>query len=121
MRLQIKKYDKIILFFFVAFISASSLIWLFEERFDQSKWITNPTQRYKMANDIVESKLLIGKTKDEVISLLGEPEMTLEAGGDTLLYKLGNAPSFFKSEQDRLVVLLYNNVVAQVVLTPFKE
>ena len=121
MWLRVKKYDKVILLFFAAFIAACSLLWLFEEQFDESKWITSPTERYKMADDIIESKLLIGKTKDEVILLLGEPEMSLEVGGDALLYNLGKSPSFFKSEEDKLMVLFYNNVVAQVALMPFKE
>lgn len=45
--------------------------WIPSEKFDPKTWKSDDKQRYRMVNDIIENKLLIGKTKDEVISLLG--------------------------------------------------
>lgn len=44
------------------------------ERFDHEKWNSNEKNRYRMVRDIIDSKLLIGKTAEEVISLLGKSE-----------------------------------------------
>ncbi len=53
------------------------LLWIFsisyypKTDFNKQEWASNKEERYKMSNDIMESNLLIGKTKDEVISLMG--------------------------------------------------
>ena len=41
-------------------------------KFDKEKWETNTKKRYAMSKDIIENDLLIGKTKDEIIILLGD-------------------------------------------------
>jgi len=45
--------------------------WVRSEKFDSQKWKTNEQHRYRMINDIINNNLLIGKTKVEVITLLG--------------------------------------------------
>ena len=45
--------------------------WIRSEKFHSQTWKSNDRHRYRMINDILESKILIGKTKEEVISLLG--------------------------------------------------
>ena len=115
MWLRLKKYDKILLFFFVSAIAASTLIWLFEERFDESRWQSNPARRYKMADDLIDQKLLIGKTKDEVISLLGHPEFFDENTDDYITYAMGQAPSFKRGLRDRLVVVFKDGLVIEVI------
>lgn len=45
--------------------------WVRSEKFDSQKWKTNEQHRYRMINDIMNSNLLMGKTKVEVITLLG--------------------------------------------------
>ena len=42
--------------------------------------------RYKMAKDIVENDLLIGKTRNEIISMLGEDGITDFYTSDTRLF-----------------------------------
>ena len=44
-----------------------------QKKFDKTKWINNPTERYKMVNNLVESDYLIGKNKDTIISIFGKP------------------------------------------------
>ena len=39
--------------------------------FDRDWWLNNSNKRYEMAGDIINSGMLLGKTKQEVISLLG--------------------------------------------------
>jgi hypothetical protein len=40
-------------------------------KFDSQKWKSNEYARYRMVNDLITSRVLIGKTKEEVIALLG--------------------------------------------------
>lgn len=116
MILRLKRNDKIGLFFFVAFIISTSLIWLFEERFDKEQWRSNPQQRYKMADDLIESQLLIGMTKDEVISILGNSYVQEISNQEILTYSLGKQPSFFQSKKEYLLVILTNDKVNEVNL-----
>lgn len=43
------------------------------EKFEFSKWKTDEHSRYTMVNDIIENDLLLGKSKEEVLQLLGNP------------------------------------------------
>lgn len=114
MRLKLKRNDKIGLFFFVAFIISSSLLWLFEERFSKGQWRSQPTTRYKMVDDIIESQLLIGKTKDEVIVLLGKPNTSSTNQQDVFVYRIGKSPSFFESKREQLLIVFENQLVTKV-------
>jgi len=40
-------------------------------KFDSEKWKTQENEQFYMLNDILENKLLFGKTKNEIITLLG--------------------------------------------------
>ncbi|WP_369998421.1 hypothetical protein [Winogradskyella sp.] len=113
---RLKRNDKIGLFFFVAFIISTSLIWLFEERFDKEQWRSNPQQRYKMADDLIESQLLIGKTKEEVISILGYSSNTIESSQEILTYSLGKQPSFFETKKEYLLIIFIDGRVKEVTL-----
>lgn len=54
------------------------MLWLFSMSynpnypFDKEKWLTNKDKRYELSADIIESKMLIGKTKSEIKQLLGD-------------------------------------------------
>lgn len=115
MKLRLKRNDKIGLFLFVAFAISTTLTWLFEERFNQPQWEIEHTKRYKMADDIIESQLLVGKTKQEVISLLGNASPSTLKGREHLVYDLGKPPSFFERIEERLVVIFDNNLVIKVI------
>ncbi|MGS2725444.1 hypothetical protein ACU8DI_02465 [Psychroserpens sp. BH13MA-6] len=115
--LRIKKYDKLLLFFFAAVVIGSFLTWAFEERFDPELWRSNPTLRYKMADDIIENRLLIGKTKEEIKRLLGFPSKSAFEGKDNVVYRMGRAPSFFEPQTQLLVIVFENNHVKEVFQT----
>ena len=115
MRLNVKRNDKIGMFFFFAFVISSSLIWFFEERFNPEQWRKQRVTRYKMADDIIDSQLLIGKTLEEVQGLLGEGERSTLKGSPQLVYALGTPPSFFKPKKEKLIVVFENNRVVKVI------
>ncbi len=46
-----------------------------ERHFNSEKWKTNKDIQYYMLNDLIDNKILIGKTKEEVISLLATTDI----------------------------------------------
>ena len=113
MALKLKRNDIIGLFFFTAFVISTSLIYQFEERFDQERWRSQPAMRYKMADDIIEKQLLIGKSKDEVILLLGQPTSSF-IEKNLFFYRIGKPPSFSDSKAVQLLILFDKNLVIKV-------
>jgi hypothetical protein len=114
MMIKLKRNDKIGLVFFLAFIISMSLVWLFEERFDQEQWRSNPGKRYKMAKNIIEQDLLDNKSKEEVIQILGEPVTAEFSDNNILIYQLGTPPSFFDEEPQELIIVLKDSKVIHV-------
>ena len=115
--LKLKRNDKIGLFLFAAFVITTSLIYLFEERFDKHKWRSEPTRRYQMVDDMIESQLLMDKSKTEVIQLLGKPSSSASAEKEVFLYRLGNPPTFFESKREQLLIVFENGKVYKVATT----
>lgn len=54
--------------------------------FNKDSWLEEPEGRHKMAKYIIESEMLIGKSKEEVIDLLGGTEIDQ---GYVMLYYMG--------------------------------
>ncbi|SDW82995.1 hypothetical protein SAMN05444411_102263 [Lutibacter oricola] len=42
------------------------------KKFEKKEWIENINSRYRMVNDLKNNDLLIGKTKNEVLEILGK-------------------------------------------------
>jgi hypothetical protein len=57
-------YYSILLFFTILFYSPNNA-------FDKLIWNSDKEKRYELSQDIIESQLLIGKSKHEVIEILG--------------------------------------------------
>jgi hypothetical protein len=106
--------NQIGLLFFIAFVAGTILIYQFEERFDENIWRSEPARRYNLVDDIIESQLLIGKTKDEVIALLGDSYSTLSLNQESFIYSLGKPPSFFEPKEELLVIVFVNQKVKEV-------
>lgn len=85
-------------------------LWIFSisyypsNNFDQTEWKTNTEERYKMSEDIIESKILIGKTKHEIIELLGNDFYSYS--DNQIAYGLGFVPGLFNIDPNVLVVYL---------------
>ena len=61
--------------------------------FNRTSWSENINDRHEMFIDIVESDTLIGKTKKEILNILGEPYKPFDLEKDTLStwqYNLGS-------------------------------
>ena len=113
---KLKRNDKIGLFFFVAFVISTSLIYVLEERFDKDVWRNKSSTRHLMVDDLLESQLLKDKTKDEVVLLLGEPDSILSKDKDVFLYLLGNPLTFFETKREQLIIVFEDGKVFKVSL-----
>ena len=58
--------------------------------FNKADWINNKDERYELSDDIVDSKILIGKTKADVKKLLGDEDNKEDS--DDWFYDLGFTP-----------------------------
>ncbi|APY01412.1 hypothetical protein [Lacinutrix venerupis] len=113
--LKIKRADKIGMVFFFSFVLATTLIWFFEERFNVEQWKTQPRMRYKMADDIIENKILIGKTKQDIILLLGKAQYEITEGKNHFIYSLGKPTSFSELKEAKLIIVFENNIAVKVM------
>ena len=108
-------FKKVVAILVVAIGISVFLVSIHENRFEQDRWQNDPFSRYKMSKDIIENKRFIGKSKTEILQLLGQPETTNLTGKDHLIYSLGKAPSFFESNNERLVIIFEDDSVTKVI------
>ena len=80
--------------------------------FDKQTWESNPEERYKMSEDIIESKMLIGKTKQEIVELLGNDFYSYSE--NHIAYGLGFVPGLFNIDPDVLDIYFENGKVTKV-------
>ena len=80
--------------------------------FDKQTWESNPEERYKMSEDIIESKMLIGKTKQEIVELLGNDFYSYSE--NHIAYRLGFVPGLFNIDPDVLDIYFENGKVTKV-------
>lgn len=84
-----------------------------KQGFDPVVWQQKVEERFRMSEDIVESKMLIGKTREEVIEILGPgySDYTPSHIG----YYLGYKPALFNIDPDYLDIYFENGRVVRVV------
>jgi hypothetical protein len=80
--------------------------------FDKVKWNIAKEKRYEMSGDIIKSQMLIGKTKLEVLDILGYEGNKMES--DTWYYDLGFVPRFMAIDPDVLTIIFANGKAIKV-------
>jgi len=94
------------------------MIWLFaisyypKQEFDKAKWEKNTEERYRMSQDIINSKMLIGKSEEEVILILGEDYSRFNE--NEIIYELGHVPGLLNIDPDYLSIHFENGKVVRV-------
>lgn len=94
------------------------MLWLFiisyhpNHNFDKEKWVANKEKRYELSDDIIDNRILIGKTKSEVRQLLGNEGNTNES--DYWHYYLGFRPGFLNIDPDVLDIQFKDGKVIKV-------
>lgn len=82
------------------------------KEFDRQKWISDKESRYELSEEIIESEMLIGKTKSEVKEILGDEEN--DDDSDLWNYYLGFKPQLFGIDPDVLDIEFENGKVIKV-------
>ena len=108
--------NQIGLILFSAFVISTSLHFVFEERFTEEKWKTRPMTRHKIVNDLIEDRILLDKSKVDVINFLGEPSWILTTEKNIMLYELGLAPNRDNNQVEHLYIEFINDTVFKVSL-----
>jgi len=80
--------------------------------FNKQEWESNPQERYKMSENIIDSKILIGKTKKEIVKLLGNDYYSYTE--NHIAYGLGFVPGLFNIDPDVLDIYFENEKVIKV-------
>lgn len=107
------------LILFSAFVIATSLHFFFENRFTEEQWKSRPMTRHKMVDDLIDDHILINKSKEDVINLLGEPSWILKSDKDIMLYELGLAPNRENNQVEHLYIQFINDKVNNVSLADY--
>jgi len=90
----------IYLLFIAAFIFCSE--YYPNRDFDKKQWLADSTKRYEYSKDIISSKMLIGKTQQQVKQILGDSgNKDSEA---TWYYELGYRPQITGIDPDYLEI-----------------
>ncbi|RBP33094.1 hypothetical protein DFR65_102430 [Oceanihabitans sediminis] len=101
-----------ILYVAVVYLWFFSISYYPNNDFNQQIWDENTTERYKISQDIFDSKMLIGKTKEEVIDLLGQDFYSYNV--NHIAYNLGFVPGLFSMDPDVLDVYIEKGIVVKV-------
>jgi len=84
-----------------AFIWMEVMEYYPNRKFDQNAWKTNPDTRYEYTHDLIKNKILIGKTRPQILQLLGD-------NGDTsqteMQYYIGTKPELLDIDPSSLII-----------------
>ncbi|WP_178990787.1 hypothetical protein [Winogradskyella schleiferi] len=103
------------LIFFSAFVLATIFTHEFNLSFSEELWKEEPAKRYKLADIIIDSEICIGKTSEEIKSLLGRPGDYDSDEKVFFSYYLGNRPTFSGGEKAYLILHFENGRVTRVI------
>jgi hypothetical protein len=78
--------------------------------FNKSKWETDVETRYEMTDDLIESRQLLSRSKDEVRQLLGEDGM--DSTSVRWTYYIGFRPGLLNFDPDVLEIEFKDNKVS---------
>ena len=80
--------------------------------FDNQKWFADKEKRYELSEDLIDSKMLIGKTKPEVRQILGDEGNNDKS--DYWNYYLDFRPGFANMDPDVLDIEFKDGKVIRV-------
>ncbi len=86
--------------------------------FSSYKWKEQPSKRQYMSQDLIRKNRLIGKTKEEVIEMLGEDFHYFD--DSIIYYRLKRFPWLFSREPAILKIHFWNECVVEVTQSPSK-
>lgn len=106
--------DEVGIIIFTAFIIATTLFYFNNWQFSSEEWARSPSKRYEIVDDLLDSEILDGKTKQEVLSILGEPYPYINKDSNTLIYEMGKPPAFFEEKIEFLKIVFNQGIVIDI-------
>lgn len=113
-----------LMYFYVWYpISTIFLPYHHEKQFDSEAWSDMPGLRYEMIDNMIETEFLMGKSKNEIVNLLGDVEWlswnysTNEFDTDVWNYGLGLIPGAFKDIKEDVEISFLKDKVNSVKLS----
>ena len=106
--------DEVGLVLFAAFVIATTLFYFNQWRFTEDDWKTAAGRRHEMVDDLLDSKILIKKSKEEVLSILGEPSESSGKNQDLFIYYLGVPHTFSEPKAEQLLIYFEKDVVKDI-------
>jgi hypothetical protein len=79
--------------------------------FDRKAWLTDTDRRYEYSHDLINSKLLIGKTRKQVEQILGKNSDTSQT---ELYYYIGYRPEIGGIDPSSIIIEFKNGKVDNV-------
>ena len=80
--------------------------------FEKERWFAEKNERYEMRDDLINSGILNGKTKIEIIELIGNSESADST--DIWTYALGTSGAGFGWQFNSLILTFENGIVSDV-------
>ena len=108
-----RQADEVALVLFSAFIITTTLYYFNEWKFSEEEWKHAIGERYKIVDDLIDSNILTRKSKQEVLWILGEPDLN-ENSGNKFIYELGRPPAFFEEKDEKLHIIFENHKVKKI-------
>jgi hypothetical protein len=84
-----------------------------QQDFNREKWFAERDKRYEMRDDLAGGDLLVNKTKNEIIELLGPPDVGVDTM-DIWDYNLGISTAGFGWQFNSLILTFANERVIRV-------
>ncbi len=103
--MQFNRKTIIISFIILLFACLAYFLFIRKEtvKFEKATWLANTVDRFYMADDIIESRLLIGKDTNQVKQILGDLSAS-EKGLSEWWYYMGAVPAGFGVSMHQLIV-----------------
>lgn len=91
----------------------------YQHTFSTSKWIENPHERVNIVDDMLLKNDLIGKTKQEIIALLGEEsgKKISSAKENSFAYYLGDERRLISIDSEWLIITFADGFVSDYEIT----
>ncbi|MCD9016722.1 hypothetical protein [Parachryseolinea silvisoli] len=101
-----------LLYISIGIIWILSISYYPSREFNRQQWLNDQEKRFELSKDLIESEVLLGKTKPEIRRLLGDEGNTGQ--GNHWSYYLGFRPQLLKIDPDVLIVEFRDGIVVRV-------
>lgn len=106
---------RIIVGIFLSTIVLFGVKYKYEYTFSTDRWIKYPRERVKMVDDLLRKYKLIGKTKEEVVELLGnETNRAYFKEVNNFVYYLGDERGLISIDSEWLIITFDNDIAVEV-------